>query len=63
MAVTFDEKYESRSITRSNTGSSAEFKFVVRGTADEVRTIANRLISTTGVKHGKLVCSSTGEHI
>lgn len=36
---------------------------VVRGSTDEVRKIADRLISTTGVKHGKLVCSSTGAHI
>jgi len=31
---------------------------VVRGTAEQVRTISDRLISTTGVKHGKLVCTS-----
>jgi CopG family nickel-responsive transcriptional regulator len=34
---------------------------VVRGSADDVKVIADRLISTTGVKHGKLVCTSTGE--
>lgn len=36
---------------------------VLRGSADHVRLIADRLISTAGVKHGKLVCSSTGTHI
>jgi CopG family transcriptional regulator, nickel-responsive regulator len=33
---------------------------VVRGSAEEVRAIADRLISTRGVKHGKLVCTTTG---
>lgn len=33
---------------------------VVRGSAQQVRTIADRLISTRGVKHGKLVCTTTG---
>lgn len=36
---------------------------VVRGRSDEVRAIADRLISTRGVKHGKLVCTTTGEHL
>lgn len=36
---------------------------VVRGPASQVRMIADRLISTAGVKHGKLVCTSTGEHL
>ena len=33
---------------------------VVRGSSQEVRAIADRLISTRGVKHGKLVCTTTG---
>lgn len=33
---------------------------VVRGSARSVRSIADRLISTRGVKHGKLVCTTTG---
>jgi len=36
---------------------------VVRGSAEEVRSIADRLISTRGVKHGKLVCTTTGKHV
>ncbi|MDR3707347.1 MAG: nickel-responsive transcriptional regulator NikR [Capsulimonadaceae bacterium] len=35
---------------------------VVRGTAEQIRAISDRLISTTGVKHGKLVCTSAVEH-
>lgn len=34
---------------------------VVEGTGEQVRTIADSLISTRGVKHGKLVCTTTGE--
>jgi len=33
---------------------------VVRGATSEVRAIAERLISTRGVKHGKAVCTTTG---
>jgi len=33
---------------------------VVKGRSDQVRAIADRLISTRGVKHGKLVCTTTG---
>ena len=33
---------------------------VVRGSGEQVRSIADRLISTRGVKHGKLVCTTTG---
>ncbi len=33
---------------------------VVKGAAKQVRRIADRLISTRGVKHGKLVCTTTG---
>ncbi len=34
---------------------------VVRGRSQEVQRIADRLISIRGVKHGKLVCTTTGE--
>lgn len=33
---------------------------VVKGTSQAVRAIADRLIGTRGVKHGKLVCTTTG---
>jgi CopG family transcriptional regulator, nickel-responsive regulator len=33
---------------------------VVKGTSVRVRAIADQLISTRGVKHGKLVCTTTG---
>jgi CopG family nickel-responsive transcriptional regulator len=36
---------------------------VVRGTSEQVYTVADRLISTKGVKHGKLVCTTTGERL
>ncbi len=36
---------------------------VVRGTGTHVRQMAERLISTRGVKHGKLVCTTTGSGI
>lgn len=36
---------------------------VVRGASRDVRTVANTLISTRGVKHGQLVCTTTGAHI
>jgi CopG family nickel-responsive transcriptional regulator len=36
---------------------------VLRGPAEDVRAIADRLISTRGVKHGKLVCTTTGERL
>ena len=36
---------------------------VVRGTADQVRRIAEHLISLRGVKHGKLVCTTTGRDL
>lgn len=36
---------------------------VVKGSGDQVRTIADRLISTRGVKHGKLVCTTTGRKL
>ena len=36
---------------------------VVKGTGEQVRSIADQLISTRGVKHGKLVCTSSGEHL
>lgn len=34
---------------------------VVRGTADKVKRLADELIGTKGVKHGKLVTTTTGE--
>jgi CopG family nickel-responsive transcriptional regulator len=34
---------------------------VVKGEGDQVQAIADKLISTKGVKHGKLVCSTTGK--
>jgi CopG family nickel-responsive transcriptional regulator len=36
---------------------------VVKGKSEEVRTIADRLISTRGVKQGKLVCTTTGKKL
>lgn len=36
---------------------------VVRGPAREVKEIADRLVSTKGVKHGKLTITSTGREI
>jgi CopG family nickel-responsive transcriptional regulator len=36
---------------------------VVRGPAAAVRQIADRLISTRGVKHGKLTCTTTGHDL
>ncbi|NCO38657.1 MAG: nickel-responsive transcriptional regulator NikR [Armatimonadetes bacterium CG_4_10_14_3_um_filter_66_18] len=36
---------------------------VVRGTSKQVREIGDRLISARGVKHGKIVCTTTGEGI
>lgn len=36
---------------------------VVKGSATEVRKIADMLISTKGVKHGKLVCTTTGGNL
>jgi len=36
---------------------------VVRGKAGDIRTIADRLIGTKGVKHGKLSVTTTGKHL
>lgn len=36
---------------------------VVKGEASEVQSIGDRLISTRGVKHGKLVCTTTGRDL
>jgi len=36
---------------------------VVKGTAKEVKRMADELIGTKGVKHGKLVTSTTGEDL
>jgi CopG family nickel-responsive transcriptional regulator len=36
---------------------------VVKGEGEKVQAIADKLISTKGVKHGKLVCSTTGKKL
>ncbi len=36
---------------------------VLKGTARHVRAVADRIIATRGVKHGKLVCTTTGSGI
>jgi CopG family nickel-responsive transcriptional regulator len=36
---------------------------VVKGKGREIRKVAERLIGTRGVKHGKLVTSTTGRDI
>jgi CopG family nickel-responsive transcriptional regulator len=36
---------------------------VVRGTNGQVRAIADGLLGTKGVKHGKLVSTTTGVHL
>jgi CopG family nickel-responsive transcriptional regulator len=36
---------------------------VVRGTSGQVRAIADGLLGTKGVKHGKLVSTTTGAHL
>jgi CopG family nickel-responsive transcriptional regulator len=36
---------------------------VVRGTSQQVRAIADGLLGTKGVKHGKLVSTTTGAHL
>jgi CopG family nickel-responsive transcriptional regulator len=36
---------------------------VVRGKSGEIKAIADRLISTKGVKHGKLIMTSTGKEL
>lgn len=36
---------------------------VVRGPSGEIRTIAEALLGTKGVKHGKLVTTTTGLHL
>lgn len=36
---------------------------VIKGSAPKVRAVADHLISTKGVKHGKLVCSTIGESL
>jgi CopG family nickel-responsive transcriptional regulator len=35
----------------------------VRGSSDQVRDIADALLGTKGVKHGKLVTTTTGRHL
>jgi len=36
---------------------------VIKGNAKKIRTFANELISTKGVKHGKLVMTTSGENL
>lgn len=36
---------------------------VVRGRAGEIRSLSERLISTKGIKHGKLVMTTTGKDL
>ena len=36
---------------------------VVKGKADDIRKIADKLIGTKGVKHGKLTAATTGERL
>jgi CopG family transcriptional regulator, nickel-responsive regulator len=36
---------------------------VVRGAGADIRAIANTLLGTKGVKHGKLVTTTTGRHL
>ena len=36
---------------------------VVRGEAERVRSLANQLIATKGVKHGRLTVTATGEDL
>ena len=36
---------------------------VIRGSAGQVRDIADALLGTKGVKHGKLVTTTTGRHL
>ncbi|PIW89956.1 MAG: nickel-responsive transcriptional regulator NikR, partial [Nitrospirae bacterium CG_4_8_14_3_um_filter_44_28] len=36
---------------------------VVRGKSSEIKAIADRLIGTKGVKHGKLSLTTTGKHL
>ena len=36
---------------------------VIRGRAEDVRIVADTLVSTRGVKHGQLVCTTTGKHV
>jgi len=36
---------------------------VVRGASSDVRSIADSLLGTKGVKHGKLVMTTTGQHL
>jgi CopG family nickel-responsive transcriptional regulator len=36
---------------------------VVKGKAKDIKVIADRLIGTKGVKHGKLSVTTTGKHL
>lgn len=36
---------------------------VVKGMADKIKTVADKLVSTRGVKHGKLTMTTTGKEL
>jgi len=36
---------------------------IVKGKSEQVRRIADKIVSVRGVKHGKLVCTTTGESL
>ena len=36
---------------------------ILRGTARKIQEVAGRLLSAKGVKHGKLITTTTGQHI
>lgn len=36
---------------------------VLKGKAEKIKDIADRLIATKGVKHGKLICTTTGREL
>jgi hypothetical protein len=54
MAITFEEHYESRKITAGNTNRSAEFKYIVRGTDNEVA-VKGLIASSTAATYDGLV--------
>jgi hypothetical protein len=54
------EKFDAANEAVRKVGT-AELKYVVRGTSEQVRSIADGLLGTKGVKHGKLVSTTTGK--
>lgn len=36
---------------------------VLKGKAEKIKDVADRLITTKGVKHGKLICTTTGREL